>query len=261
MNENIEQINHKDKFSIYKWFKEFDVPKYLAFVGLFLFSLSLFFTTYDFVRYAKDFNTASKIWFGILDRFTNQSNILLLVFVIFYLFFPKHSFMKNNGFLISCMVFIFFTFFGYNVILVGLSGYGYDLDDGIIPLLGNICMHLLFPIYFIVFGLIHMYFKPMQEPRKFWKLLLLGMIYPTIYVIYIIIIPFVYSGYKVFSEMDKQWYPSTYTVYGDATNVKDKPISWAYILVMYLGFFPGSFAIFYYSWKGFNKLNKKQNKI
>lgn len=254
MSDNIAQFEEKSIFSISKWFKEFTIPKYIAFVAVFLFSFSVFFTIYDCIEYSLKGNDASKIWYGILDRFTNQSNILLLIFVVFYVFFPKHSFMKNNGFLITCMVFIFFTFIGYNVVLVGISGYGgYSVANNtssIIGFLSNLCMHILFPIYFIVFGFLHMFFNPMKEPKTFWKLLLLGMIYPTIYVIYVIVVPFIYSGYASKTG-------ATYSVYGNATNVKDYPTSWLYISIMYLGFFPGTFAMFYYSWKGFNSLNKK----
>ena len=40
---------------------------------------------------------------------------------------------------------------------------------------------------------------------------------------------------------------------GSATLTNGNPKSWAYIGVMYFLFFPGSFALFYYSWKLINK--------
>ncbi len=248
----------KEKFNFLLWFKKFNAPKWIAFFGLFIFAISYVFTIRDFINAINGPNAdASTIWFGIIDRFTNQSNWLLFIYCFLYVFFSKNSLLKGNGLLISVMVYIFFTFIGYNVVLVGLSGgaYGYggsNLGDTV----SNVWLHLLCPIYFLVFGYFEMYYNPNKEPKKFWKLLLLGMIYPTIYMIYVITIPYTYGSYT--ETIDGVIVPETYTVYGNATNVKDYPTAWAYVMVMYLIFFPGSFAIFYFSWKGLNKINNKK---
>lgn len=226
--------------------KKTNLPTILAWIGFFIFLTSFSFTIYDFVIYARD--DASKIWFGIFDRFTNQSNWLLFVFIFFYLFFPNHSFLKSNGTLISIMVYIFFTFIGYNAILIPIAGYGY-VGSGM-PLAGNIWLHILCPIYFLFFGFVHMFFNKNKQPKSFFKTMLFGMIYPTIYMIYIVTIPFVYTSYEQGLK--------TYSVYGSATNLKDNTMIAAIcISAMYLIFFPLSFAMFYYVWKGMNRINTK----
>ena len=229
--------------------KNFKVYEWMNFIGMFLFLITFVWTIRDFVNYIH-LNKPESIFFGIFDRFTNQSNWILFIFAFMYFWWPNHSFFKDNKFLISAMVYIFFTFIGYNVVLVGIAGgYGYDVNKPV-DFVSNFWLHILCPIYFIVFGYIFMIQNKNKQPLKFHKLLLTGMIYPTIYAIYLVTIPFVY-------KLDGS---HSYTIYGSATNTAEYPISWAYICVMYFIFFPGSYAIFYYSWIGINKINKKENK-
>lgn len=251
VNKQRTNFDNNKKNNIIEYFKSFDVPRWFGFVGLFIFFISYGFTINSFITQLQQPNGGVSIWFGIVDRFTNQSNWLLFVFTFFYVFYNKHQLLKGNGFLVSTMVYIFFTFIGYNVVLVGLAGYGYTGTS--LDIASNVWLHVLCPIYFIALGILHMVYNPNQEPKKFWKTFLLGMIYPTIYMIYIVTIPFVYT-----SNVDALGNHITYSVYGSATNVKDSATSWAYILVMYLGFFPGSFWMFYGIWKLINKYSKKK---
>lgn len=257
---NCVNVNIFDKLKCY--FKSYDIHNWFAFVGLFIFTITMCFTVVQFIEFVSGNLTAWRIFFGIFDRFTYQSNWLLFLYTLLYVIKPNHQFFKNNKFLISTMVYIFFTFIGYNVVLVGIShDRGYIGESSAIA--SNVWLHIIAPLYFIFFGLITMYCKPNQEPNSFWSTLGTGMIYPTIYAIYLITIPFTFTDFR--NNPDSYPYPNghnlyddqAYTIYGNATNTYNNPLSWAYISVMYFGFFPLSFALFYYSWKWLNKLNKK----
>lgn len=239
------------------FFKNYKLHNWIGLFGLFLYTITFYFSISDFVEYAS--NSGWKIFFGILDRFTWQSNWLLFIYMFLYTFIPNHQIFKNGRFLICTMVYIFFTFIGYNVVLVGISGaIGYV--GSLFSITSNIWIHILCPIYFIVYGFLFMYSNPEKIPQNFIKTLGWGMIYPIIYAIYLIIIPFIFSDYRLNPNADIIYgniNGEAYSVYGSATNTFSNPFSYAYIFVMLLGFFPGSFALFNYSWKWMNeKLNK-----
>lgn len=228
--------------------KNFKLYEWINFIGMFIFLVSFAWSIRDFVNYIH-MGKPESIFFGVFDRFTNQSNWLLFIFSFMYFLWPNHTFFKDNKFLISTMVYIFFTFVGYNVVLVGIGGgYGYDIQKPI-DFVSNFWLHVLCPIYFIIFGYVFMIQNKNKQPKKFHKLLLTGMIYPTIYAIYLATIPFVYK----LSD------GNSYSVYGGATNTAQNSMSWAYICVMYFIFFPGSYVTFYYSWVGINKTSLKSN--
>lgn len=187
-----------------------------------------------------------------IDRFTYQSNVLIWAYMLFFIFMKKHVFLKQNKWLLSNMVYIFFTFVGYNFILVPFGNGSYNLSN-VYDLVTNIWYHILCPVTYIIFGYLYFFFNKFQFPKSYWKTLPKFFIYPTIYVVYISTISFVinpeYNGGK------------TYTVYGDFTNLKDHlKASLPVILGMWLLFFPISYAIFYYSWKGISKYSFKDLK-
>lgn len=247
---------------IKNYFLNYDTHNWMAFLGIFVFTITMNFTIIQFIEFVSGDKTGWRIFFGIFDRFTYQSNWLLFFYTLLYLIKPNHQFFKGNKFLISTMVYIFFTFIGYNVVLVGISGdRGYSGDAAAIA--SNVWLHIIAPLYFICFGLVKMYYNYKSEPNSFLKTLIMGMIYPTVYAIYLSTIPFVFVDYRLNPE--NYPYPNghnlyenqAYSIYGNATNTYNNPMSWAYIGVMYFLFFPSSFALFYYAWKGFNKLNDK----
>lgn len=226
---------------------------WVAWLGFMIFTVATAFTVVDIVNYLIK-GQSWKVLFGTLDRFTNESNLLLWIYMIFYLFFPKHSFMKNNKFLIWNMAYIFFTFFGYNVILVGFNGYSYS--GSMYDITSNVWWHALSPIYYLFFGFSYMWAYKGKQP-KYWSTLITGMIYPTIYVIYVITIPYTFTPPNDLSNFYADFitsYPDGhYTVYGSATNVVDYWTAWIYIMVIWVIFFPGSYTFAYWSWKWMNK--------
>ena len=267
---NPAQVKYDFATVVRNYFKKYDLHNWMAFIGAFVFFVTMCYTVVQFVEFVQGKGTAYRVIFGIFDRFTYQSNWLLFIYTMFYLIKPNHQFFKGNKFLIATMVYIFFTFIGYNVVLVGISGDRAYVGDAA-AVSSNAWLHIIAPLYFIAFGFAKMYCKPNQEPDKFYTTLLLGMIYPTIYAIYLSTIPYTFTDFRLHPENYTDYYAGkgydladfadqgglAYSIYGKATNTYNYNTSWAYILVMYAAFFPGSFALFYYSWKGINKLNKR----
>lgn len=248
-----EIISYTYKQKILNYFKSYKLHNYIGLIGLLIFTITIAFLIRNFVTYAS--GPSWKIFFGIFDRFTWQSNVLLFVYMFLYFIKPKHSIFKNNRFLIMTMVWIFFTFFGYNVVLVGISkDRGYS--GSAIQVVINAWVHAIAPIWFIIYGICFMLSNPNKEPT-FWKTLGYGMIYPVIYAIYLITIPYTFSDYRLNPEIYDNVSGLAYSVYGKATNTYESSIAYAYILSMLIVFIPGSFALFYYSWKGINLLYKK----
>lgn len=227
----------------YKWLDWFALFCFL------IFSVSTAFVIENIIEGLQGKNSTLLAW-DTIDRFTDQSNVLLWAYMLFFIFFKKHVFLKNNQWLLANMTYIFFTFFGYNVILVGIAGNAYGTS--FLSIFQSAWYHVLSPLLFLVFGYCYFYCNPNQQPKVWWKAMLKAMIYPTIYVLYVSTVPFVLNPALNLGK--------TYTVYGDFTNLKEHlgkalPV----ILGMWLVFFPGSYAIFYYSWFGMNKINRNKN--
>lgn len=221
--------------------------KWLDWFGIFcfsIFSVSMILIIYAFVS-----EILSKGAYGAwttFDKFTDQSNVLIWLYMLFWLFFKNHSFLKGNKFLVANMVYIFFTFIGYNFVLLPSGGqfFNGDVYYGV----QNVFLHVLSPLLFIGFGYAYMYCNKDKQPKSFIDLFWKGMLYPTIYCIYIITIPFM---------MTDNTGTAPYSVYGNPTNTNGNVWSWMYICLMYFVFFPFAFWLFYYSWKWINKANRK----
>lgn len=187
-----------------------------------------------------------------LDKFTYQSNWLLLIYATFYVWFPKHQFLRRGKFLIATTVYIFFTFVGYNAILTGMQGGYFDIKTPH-DMAFTVFEHVLAPLLFFGCALGQMWLKPIKTTSYLWTTLP-GMIYPTIYVIYAATIPFVLHEPNAFYNVDHNGVATVngeqpvYSVYGTATDTVNRAaMAWPIIVVVWLVFFPASFAIFYYS--------------
>lgn len=239
-NNDFEKALPKEKKCLINYFKKFDKTRWMFFIAMWFFIVCFCFIIRDFVAAIQDNTPTNNGWTSV-DRFTYQSNILLLIYSVFAVFWPNHQFLRADKFLISNMVYIFFTFVGYNVILAPL-GNGYTGDGYAIG--SSVWEHVICPVLFIFIGFIKMVWNPNAKLKSYWSTMLTGMIYPTVYLIYIASIPFVLNTYG----------GKTYSVYGSATDTLNNPsFAWPIIICMYLIFFPGSYAIFYYSYWGIQK--------
>ncbi|QEX47480.1 DUF1600 domain-containing protein [Mycoplasmoides gallisepticum] len=178
------------------------------------------------------------------DKFTNQSNFILLVFSFFYVFLPRHSFLKKDKFLVASIVYILFTFFGYNIILqFGRLGYRFITNST--KLARGLMIHLFNPVTFIIAGFLAFVYSPARTIGKFHTYLIPGIIYPIIYGIYVISVPYLYKTVD----------GSVYSVYGGVTNVIENPkIAWVAIIALLFGYFPLSYFIV---WISYVKISKK----
>lgn len=243
-------LNVKKPFHLGEYFKAYKWINWFGLVAFLCFTFTVCVIISNYVSQLQEGGNA--IWKG-LDKFTGQSNILIWLFMLFWIFFPNHSFLKKNYWLISTTVYITFTLIGYNLLLIPLQGgYGFKFENGQVVSLNwkpftifdDLWKHLFCPLIFISFAICLMYTKKNECPNSFIDVLWKGMIYPTIYCIYAVTIPFVL--YDVDPATGEQ---VTYSVYGVATNVKDDPIAWAYVCGMYFIFFPGAYATYYFVWK------------
>ncbi|MCF0217698.1 MAG: DUF1600 domain-containing protein [Malacoplasma sp.] len=254
MANNVQNYENQKKWYSFKEYNWFD---WYAFTLFFVYSLSVAFFIYDLITALLKPYGGYYAWTTI-DKFTDQSNILLWFYMLFSIFFKKHSFLKNNQWLLSNLTYIFFTFIGYNVILVGFAGYQYGPDP--YDAFSSVWYHVISPITYFIFGFLFFYLYKDKQPQSYWKSMLKQMVYPSFYVVYIMFIPFVMNTSGM---VDNQGQPiGTYAVYGNFTNLKDKlPVALPVILGMWLIFFPASFAMFYYSWIGFNRSKLFKNRV
>ncbi|PPJ44730.1 hypothetical protein C0075_24860, partial [Rhizobium sp. KAs_5_22] len=79
-----------------------------------------------------------------------------------------------------------------NVILqFGKLGYKHILDK--VKLARGLMAHLFNPLFFIIVGFLAFVYSPARTIGKFHTYFLTGTIYPLIYGIYVITVPFVYK--------------------------------------------------------------------
>ncbi|QZX48997.1 DUF1600 domain-containing protein [Mycoplasma sp. E35C] len=260
-------LSNKKHFCIKNWYKNLSRAQKMFFFVFLMNVIAFGFVVYSFID-SLTINVIGKDGDGIealkqysfkngfteADKFTNQSNILLLVFSIFFVFFPKNSVLKNDKFLISTIVYIFFTFFGYNFIL-NFTGRGFTNPINTLPrLITSVVLHLINPLVFIVCGFLKYLFEPLKEIKKFHSYLIPGMIYPILYLVYAVTIPYVY---KINGQM------AGYSVYGFATDVVNNPkVAWPISLGMIFIYFP---ITFFLAWYGAKKISwsviKKQEAL
>lgn len=231
---NIKKTYSSNRFSISNYFKKFSLIRWIFFVAFFFFLISFGLLINKIVT-SLQINAYFDTPWTVIDKFTWQSNMLLLIFTFFFVFLPKHQFLRTDTFLISTLSYIFFTFVGYNLILTFVNG-GYPTNP--YECFVSIWTHLICPLIFIACGITKfIVYSKYTKLRSFWKTLFFGMLYPTIYVIYLSTVPFIFNTNS----------NEAYTLYGKVTDTKNNPqLSWPVIAAMYFAFFPGTFAGFYF---------------
>ncbi|MDC4163020.1 DUF1600 domain-containing protein [Mycoplasma sp. T363T] len=246
------------KFSVKNWYKNQLNKSQKIFLFVFFTNIVGFLLVLHGI-FAALYN--GKDAFVVIGKFTNQSNVLLLIFSTIYIFFPKHSFLKNDKFLIACITYIFFTFFIYNTIsAVNAIGavvspnsdlaasqkkIGYALSKKGFRLFVDLYKHLFNPVIFIICGFIKYIYDPNIRLQKYHQYLIPISIYPIIYSIYTSTIPFVYKTKD----------GTTYTVYDIATNTKDYPqVAYPVVAFLILIWLP---LTCYLVWLGVNKISNK----
>lgn len=214
-------------YKIYDWFHFI-----LLIINIFVpfFELALAITT------ALEENNAAYIWFSNWDTFTHQTNFIVFLFVSISFWNPKNKFLQTNSLLIWIMTYIFITTFFFNTYVIMLATGWIDnfsnpasqanssisaLTDhipyepkdssslSIFNAVSSIWFHLINPWVFIVYGLLMIFLCNKKITQHYTKYIILGVIYPVIYMAYLIYIPWSgfddngvnsYSVYSVFTQ-------------------------------------------------------------
>ncbi|AFQ03773.1 hypothetical protein CM1_02700 [Mycoplasmoides genitalium M6320] len=214
------------------WWKQLSLPQktFLSFIPLFLVTSAFVLT--GIVESLLTFGTIIEQ----IDKFTDQTNVMLLIYAVIYTFNPKSWLLKNQQFFLSALAYILFTFIGYNLIL-SIAGIAYKSTNPY-KLTSSIFLHVIAPIAFFIASFIKIKHEKDVNINMFFKSLLLFMIYPLIYGLYLVTIPYV--RHYLFNGR-----PSTYTIYGSITNTKDNPFAWLVVFAVLFIYFPLSYLAIY----------------
>ena len=166
--------------------------------------LSVFMTDYSNIVF--DWTTGQTslqgIFFGSWSKFTIQSNLLLLIFTTSFYAKMDSKIFKNNTLLIWIMTYITITFLGYNVVL--LPAEFKTSSNPLTPYewFETILQHMLYPFLFVIYGFYIICNRFYEKNSCAFKTIMLGMIYPVIYLGFSSICPWViaYSTYGSFTS-------------------------------------------------------------
>lgn len=158
----------------------------------------------------KYMNDPAQWWFNCFGFFTEQSNLIVAVFIIWYFFNAKSKIFKNNYFLSIATAYIIVTFIGFNFILLpGFVGMIYTcneamqpylehLDSTIIWAIKNLFAHFVCPVIMVILYVLiirmQIINKQFTSCKSIAKPVGLAMIYPALYMIYTLVIPFITAG-------------------------------------------------------------------
>lgn len=245
----------KPKMSKILDFKNYQIHNWLIFIGLFIFLISFAMTVISFIFAAIEHKD---LW-TVFDKFTNQTNWIIFIYTIVYFFFPHKPYFKNDIFLLAATTYIFITFFGYNIIIVGIGQYPEAYKGTPIDIFIDIWKHIIAPLYFIVLAFFSFKERPNCFPKSYWYSLFISSLYPIVYLIYVVSIPFIMQTTSI--DLNGNIIYSTYSVYEIATNTKENPMAWLYVFMTFFVILPIAFYIFWFLWKKLsNKLIEKNNK-
>ena len=166
--------------------------------------LSVFMTDYSNIVFdwTNGQTSLQGIFFGSWSKFTIQSNLLLLIFTTSFYAKMDSKIFKNNTLLIWIMTYITITFLGYNVVL--LPAEFKTSSNPLTPYewFETILQHMLYPFLFVIYGFYIICNRFYEKNSRQSKTIMLGMIYPLIYLGFSLICPWViaYSTYGSFTS-------------------------------------------------------------
>lgn len=137
------------------------------------------------------------IWFGNLHFFTQQSNLIVMAFVLTYCINDNLKIFKNNNLLIVVVSYITVTCLIFCLILlpVGIATEQYSKGGYHYPaaIPSSIFYHLINPIYMMIFFALNVKFNIIKNNFSKHKIrfVAIALIYPICYLIYVSFLPFV----------------------------------------------------------------------
>ncbi|WP_027123680.1 DUF1600 domain-containing protein [Mycoplasmoides pirum] len=241
-----EKVINQNNWKKYFNFQKYNVLSWIHFIVLIISGVSPLISLAAALATVIETKNFLLIWFTNYDTFTYQSNLLISLYIWLSFWKTDLKMFKTHTLLMTLMVYIFVTFTFFN---------SYDLmrSVGKIPQKEDIinsnpnnlididnlfvaCStwnHIINPIFFILYGS----FSLAKENKPFmdnvYKYITVGMIYPLIYTLYLILIP--WSGY-----LDNG--ANSYSVYGVFSQTKYNNLTWLWIPPL-LAVFPISLTI------------------
>lgn len=188
-----------------RWISFFILPIFAIWIAMF------FAHDYNLSGYYN--NIWLTLWMDWWGYFTIQSNVLVFIYLIWYWFNPTYKRLHGN-FLIYVMTYITVTAGLYSGLL--LQG---NIEDAkeianvgklIVFWLTTVIQHMIVPFLMLIFYITYLFTtKEMFNHKRFegyWICVLLGMIYPLIYVFYAALLPWMsnhhFSVYGQFTNLD-----------------------------------------------------------
>lgn len=166
-----------------------------------------------FIHWVVDIKLFSA-WYNWFQYFTIQSNFLVLVFCVLYLLDKKKHFLTTNNLQIYITAYISITGLVYCGLLLPFGG-GDSIFDNASFWIFNVLAHVFVPLATVIVFFLQKYIKQTKQLYNILKTIGYGMIYPVVYLIYAVILPFISN--------DK-------TVYGFFTDLKSNPLAVLYII-------------------------------
>ncbi|MDQ0514133.1 hypothetical protein J2Z62_000571 [Mycoplasmoides fastidiosum] len=198
--------------------KQFGTYKLLNSLGLGFMLLLIGFSSLTILRgiiYPEN-NYTLLIWWTNLGTFTTQSNLLITFFFSWYFFKPASKIFKNYYVIVTILSYISVTFIGYNFFIGLRSNYatwtsiGNNMER--IDSSVSIWNHVIAPILAVAYWLAdakHFVKIQAQSVLKnqlfgFGKLVIYGLIYPLVFLIYSLLVSLVgvYVVYNGFTNLN-----------------------------------------------------------
>ena len=130
------------------------------------------------------------LWFEGYHYFTIQTNLLCFIYCFVFVVYPKMKLFNKDSILICLMSYLFIVGFTYDFIMFP----SISKDKwGIIKWIKSCWDHIVNPILFIAIGIYNLYFscKNRNVYQDYFTILKFGMIIPSIYLLYALVLPFV----------------------------------------------------------------------
>lgn len=170
----------------------------LAWIGFAITTLTMVFSL--FWKYLHPINEGGKyvgvlviLWFDFLQQFTQQTNLLLIIFYFLFIFFFRTKIFNSNKFLIFTAAYIFLVFVVAWFILTPVYIFNSISKADIFDTISTMLVHLVTPIFFVVFACNTMTYLGANKRLgiKYFKYCSISFIYPLIYFTYLIVINFI----------------------------------------------------------------------
>lgn len=143
------------------------------------------------------------VWFFGIHYFTLQTNLLCVLFLVIFIIHPYFSIFKSNTFLVWCLSYIIIVSGTYNLGLLPINIFS-GTTGAWTPYkwFKTMYEHVINPLLFLGYSLFIFFGTPNMKQRKYFTTLKFGMVIPTIYLFYALVLPFI----------------TTQSVYGIPTN-------------------------------------------